>query len=63
MYVEIEVGAKKLQVIANAMDKAKEPVDAIGLLYWNEKGYTKGVNTKSLLTYGVALGANIWIGP
>jgi len=33
MYVEIEVGAKKLQVIANAMDKAKEPVDAIGLLY------------------------------
>ena len=41
----------------------KEFVDKILIPYKKEKGYVKGVNTKSLPIHGLARDANIQIGP
>ena len=58
MYVETEVGGKKLQgmvdTAAETVYMAKELAIGISLHYRMEKGYVKGVTTKSLPTYGVA---------
>ena len=67
MYVEIEVGGKKLQAtVDTGADKVymtKELTDEISLPYEKEKGYVKGVNAESLPIHGVARGTNVQIGP
>jgi len=67
MYVETEVGGKKLQAVvvteADTVYMAKELADEIHLPYKKERGYVKGVNEKSLPIHGVAHGADIRIGP
>ena len=67
MYVETEVGGKKLQAtgdtVADTVYMAKELADEIHLPYKKERGYVKGVNAKSLPIHGVARGADIQIGP
>jgi len=67
MYVETEVGGKKLQATvdtgADIVYMAKELVDKIHLPYKKERGNVKGVNAKSLPIHGVARGADIRIGP
>jgi len=67
MYVETEVGGKKLQATvdtgADTVYMAKELADEIHLSYKKERGYVKGVNAKSLPIHGVARGADIRIGP
>jgi len=67
MYVEIEVGGKKLQAMmdtgADKVYMAKELADEISLPYKKKKGYVKGVNARSLPIYGVTRGTNIQVGP
>ena len=67
MYVETEIGGKKLQVtVDTGADKvymAKEIADEISLPYKKEKGYVKGVNAKSLPIHGVVRGTDIQVGP
>jgi len=58
MYVQTEVGGKKLQAVvdtrANKVYITKELTDEISLPYKKETGYVKGVNEKSPPIYGVA---------
>jgi len=67
MYVETEVGGKKLQAtgdtVADTVYMAKELADEIHLPYKKERGYVQGFNAKSLPIHGVARGADIRIGP
>ena len=67
MYVETEVGGKKLQATvdtgADIVYMAKELADEIHLSYKKERGYVKGVNAKSLPIHGIAQGTYIQIGP
>jgi len=67
MYVETEVGGKKLQATvdtgADTVYMAKELTDEIHLPYKKERGYVKGVNAKSLPIHGITRGTDIRIGP
>jgi len=48
---------------ADTLYIAKELTDDISLPYKKEKGYVKGVNSKSLLIHGVARGTDIQVRP
>jgi len=67
IYVEIEVEGKKLETAANigvnTVYMANELANEIHLPYKKERGYIKGVNTKSLPIHGVTRDADIQIGP
>ena len=67
MYVETIVGGKKLQAMVDmGVDTvyiARELANKIHLPYKKERGYVKGVNTKSLPIHVAARGTDIRIRP
>jgi len=67
MYVETEVGGKKLQATvdtgADTIYMAKELADEIPLLSKKKRCYVKGVKVKSLPIHGIARNTDIQIRP
>jgi len=66
MYVETMINGKPLQAMldtgADTVYMAKELAEEVGLSYTKEKGFVKGINTRSLPIEGVARVALIQIG-
>ena len=66
MYVEVEVGSKKLQALmdtgADTVYITKELADEISLSYKKKKGYVKGVNARSLPIHEISLSTDIQVG-
>ena len=66
MYVETMINGKPLQAMldtgADTVYMAKELAEEVGQSYTKEKGFVKGINTRSLPIEGVARVALIQIG-